>query len=109
MPAKSEKQRRFMGAELGRLRSGKKTKTSMSEEQLGEFTSKTQDAHGNDEPLVLSRINASEVPVLELIGDYLYKNEGLCRRCGKPKNVGRHSEVGKQMDWEMAAVPEGGQ
>ena len=31
MPAKSEKQRRFMGAELGRLRSGKKTGTDMSE------------------------------------------------------------------------------
>ena len=94
MPAKSEKQRRFMGAELGRLRSGKKTETGMSEEKLSEFASKSM---------------TSEVPVLELIGDYLYKNEGLCRRCGKPKNVGRHSEVGKQMDWEMAAVPEGGQ
>jgi len=106
MPAKSEKQRRFMGAELGRLRSGKKTETGMSEEQLGDFASKTQDVHGHDEPLVLSRINASEVPVLELIGDYLYKNEGLCRRCGKPNNVGRHSEVGKQVD--LGAIPEGG-
>ena len=40
MPAKSEKQRKFMGAELGRLRAGKKTKTSMSEDQLGDFASK---------------------------------------------------------------------
>ena len=40
MPAKSEKQRRFMGAELGRLRAGKETKTSMNEDQLGDFASK---------------------------------------------------------------------
>ena len=91
MPAKSEKQRRFMGAELGRLRSGKKTETGMSEEKLSDFAAKS---------------DTSEVPVLALIGDYLYKNEGLCRRCGKPKNVGRHSEVGKQM--EMATVSSGG-
>jgi hypothetical protein len=40
MPAVSEKQRRFMGAELGRLRAGKKTQTGMSEEQLGDFAKK---------------------------------------------------------------------
>ena len=40
MPAKTEKQRRFMGAELGRLRAGKETKTSMNEDQLGDFASK---------------------------------------------------------------------
>ena len=28
-----------MGAELGRLRAGKETKTSMSEDQLGDFAS----------------------------------------------------------------------
>jgi hypothetical protein len=38
MPAKSEKQRRFMGAELARKRAGKKTQTGMSEKQLEEFT-----------------------------------------------------------------------
>ena len=37
MPAKSEKQRRFMGAELSRARAGKKTQTGMSEEKLSEF------------------------------------------------------------------------
>jgi len=37
MPAVSEKQRRFMGAELGRKRAGKKTKTGMSEQQLADF------------------------------------------------------------------------
>jgi hypothetical protein len=40
MPAKSEKQRRFMGAELERKREGKKTKTGMSEKQLEDFASK---------------------------------------------------------------------
>lgn len=40
MPAKSEKQRRFMGAELQRKREGKKTQTDMTEEQLEDFASK---------------------------------------------------------------------
>lgn len=41
MPAKSEKQRKFMGAELARKRSGKKTQTGMSEKQLEDFASKS--------------------------------------------------------------------
>ena len=40
MPAKSEKQRKFMGAELARKREGKKTKTGMSEKKLEEYASK---------------------------------------------------------------------
>jgi len=40
MPAKSEKQRKFMGAELGRKRAGKKTKTGMSEKQLKDYAKK---------------------------------------------------------------------
>lgn len=40
MPAKSEKQRKFMGADLARKRAGKKTKTGMSEKQLKEFAKK---------------------------------------------------------------------
>ena len=40
MPAESEKQRRFMGAELAREREGKKTKTGMSEGQLEDFARK---------------------------------------------------------------------
>jgi len=40
MPAVSEKQRRFMGAELGRLREGKKTQTGMNEGQLEDFARK---------------------------------------------------------------------
>jgi len=37
MPSVSKKQQRFMAAELARKREGKKTKTSMSEEQLAHF------------------------------------------------------------------------
>lgn len=40
MPAKSEKQRRFMGAELARKRAGKKTRTGMGEKELEKFASK---------------------------------------------------------------------
>jgi hypothetical protein len=40
MPSKTEKQRKFMGAELARKRAGKKTKTGMSEEELEEFARK---------------------------------------------------------------------
>lgn len=40
MPAKTEKQRKFMGAELARKRAGKKTKTGMSERQLEDFARK---------------------------------------------------------------------
>jgi hypothetical protein len=40
MPAKSEKQRRFMAADLQRKREGKATKTGMSEKQLKDFTKK---------------------------------------------------------------------
>lgn len=40
MPAKSEKQRKFMGAELARKRAGKKTRTGMSEKQLEDFAKK---------------------------------------------------------------------
>lgn len=37
MPSVSERQRRFMGADLARLRAGKKSKTGMSEDQLRHF------------------------------------------------------------------------
>ena len=40
MPAKSGKQRKFMGADLQRKREGKKTKTGMSEKQLEDFARK---------------------------------------------------------------------
>jgi hypothetical protein len=40
MPAKSERQRKFMGAELARARAGKKTETGMSQSQLKDFAKK---------------------------------------------------------------------
>jgi hypothetical protein len=40
MPAKTEKQRKFMGAELARKRAGKTTKTGMSEQKLEDFAKK---------------------------------------------------------------------
>ena len=40
MPARSEKQRKFFGAELERKRAGKRTRTRMSEESLEEFAEK---------------------------------------------------------------------
>lgn len=39
-PSTSERQRKFMGAELARKRAGKKTKTEMDESQLEDFASK---------------------------------------------------------------------
>jgi hypothetical protein len=42
MPAKTEKQRKFMGAELQRSREGKKTRTDMSEKELEEYASKSK-------------------------------------------------------------------
>ena len=40
MPAVSEKQRQFFGAELARARAGKKTRTGLSIEKLREFARK---------------------------------------------------------------------
>lgn len=40
MPAYTEKQRRFMGAELARKRAGKSTQTGMTESQLRDFARK---------------------------------------------------------------------
>ena len=45
MPATSEKQRKFMGAELGRKRAGQKTRTGMSEAQLSDFASTAHKRH----------------------------------------------------------------
>jgi hypothetical protein len=40
MPSSTERQRKFMGADLQRKREGKETKTDMTEEQLEDFASK---------------------------------------------------------------------
>jgi len=39
MPAVSQKQQQFMGAELARKRAGESTQTGMSEKQLKDFAS----------------------------------------------------------------------
>jgi hypothetical protein len=46
MPAKSEKQRKFMGAELQRKREGKQTRTDMSEKELEKYASKSDKKKG---------------------------------------------------------------
>jgi len=46
MPAVTDKQQRFMGAELARKRAGKKTQTGMSEAQLEDFARKKAPAGG---------------------------------------------------------------
>lgn len=40
MPSNTDKQRRFAGAELARIRAGKKTRTDMTEKQLEDFARK---------------------------------------------------------------------
>ena len=40
MPARSEKQRKYFGAELGRAREGKPTRTKLSPKVLEEFAKK---------------------------------------------------------------------
>jgi hypothetical protein len=40
MPAKTEKQRKFMGVQLAKKREGKKTDVKMSEKQLSDFAKK---------------------------------------------------------------------
>ena len=40
MPAESERQRRFMGAELGRAEKGERTETGMTKDQLRDFARK---------------------------------------------------------------------
>lgn len=40
MPASSERQRAFMGAELGRLERGERTETGMTRSQLRDFARK---------------------------------------------------------------------
>ena len=68
MPAKTEKQRRFMGADLSRARAGKKTQTGMSEEKLSEFAKS-----------------------MNLIDAYLFKH-------GHVLPCGHHAEEGDDID-----------
>lgn len=56
MPAVSEKQRKFMGAELARKREGKKTKTGMSESQLHDFAKKKKSKKHLDKKYPMTRV-----------------------------------------------------
>lgn len=47
MPATSDKQRRYMSAELARKRAGKRTETGMSESQLEDFARKPEPREGD--------------------------------------------------------------
>jgi hypothetical protein len=51
MPSISEKQRRFMGADLARARSGQKTETGMSESQLKDFAKKPVKGRARGNPM----------------------------------------------------------
>jgi len=77
MPAKTEKQRRFMGAELSRARAGKKTQTGMSEDKLSEFASKS--------------IDKALFKSVDMINAYLFKH-GHILPCG------HHAEDGDAID-----------
>jgi hypothetical protein len=77
MPAKTEKQRRFMGAELSRARAGKKTQTGMSEDKLSEFASKS--------------IDKALFKSVDMIDAYLFKH-GHILPCG------HHAEDGDAID-----------
>jgi hypothetical protein len=50
MPATSEKQRKFMGAELARKRAGKATETKMTESQLEDFAKSVKPKKGSPPP-----------------------------------------------------------
>ena len=48
MPSVTERQRKFMGAELARKRAGKKTRTNLSENVLEEFASSVKKKAGKE-------------------------------------------------------------
>ena len=74
MPSKSEKQRRFMGAELSRRRSGERTETDMSEKQLGDYASKDEE----------EEVEFNGDYAINLIEKYLNKDKkNVCPKCGK--------------------------
>jgi len=90
MPAVSEKQRKFMGAELNRKRAGKKTKTGMSESKLSEFASKSMDAIDT----YLDKGNVF-VKSLDLIDTYLdLLKRGRMLPCGHPAEEGSTLDKG---------------
>ena len=102
MPAKSEKQRRFMGAELARTRAGKKTKTSMSEEKLSEFASKSIDVY-------LRKHDRVTFPCGHEEGSEIGKacTPNMCGAMGSSSTVGRSGTVYTAQP-SMGSAPGGG-
>lgn len=65
MPATSEKQRRFMGADLARAEAGQKTRTGMSVDQLKDFARKPRvDASANPKR-AMAKARAGKGPAAE--------------------------------------------
>jgi hypothetical protein len=62
MPAKTEKQRKFMGAELARKRAGKKTQTGMSEKELEKFATKKKQSYASELRRSIQRAIFAQLP-----------------------------------------------
>ncbi len=88
MPAESEKQRRFMGSELGRLREGKKTRTGMSEEQLEDFAEKPIEKGGPGSGRPKGSQRGSKLAGYTPSGHPQYKMGGG-EHINKPRRTGR--------------------
>ena len=71
-PITSEAQRGLLGADLARLRAGKKTKTGMSEEQL---VAHLEEAGGKELP---ERKSLEEI--VKSIDNFLAKQEGILKK-----------------------------
>lgn len=56
MPAVSETQQKFFGAELARKRAGKKTRTGMSEGELHKFASTSRKGLPKRKSKIISRL-----------------------------------------------------
>jgi len=93
MPAKSERQRKFMGAELARKREGKATQTDMTEEQLEDFASKQ---------LRKITIGAKQEGVRPKLPDHLLprkKGHGSEYPPDRGGSLGPHRELKKQQEF----------
>jgi len=60
MPATTERQRRYMGAELARLRAGQPTQTGMSERQLEHYAAKPVERLGDAAAKHMRRLGAEK-------------------------------------------------
>ena len=114
MPAESERQRRFMGAELGRLRSGEATETGMSESQLEDFASSEglyeQKMKTKKAPKVVTSSNTDHtlVKAMRAITNFIGIIEKAApRSSGKPTGGQRASAAYRrnQENWQRSGSP----